>query len=46
MQNWEPVDYAMILSALLTGKALEVYSRMPISDVSDYNKIKAALLKS
>ena len=46
MQNWDTVDYAMILSALLTGKALEVYSRMPINDASDYNKIKAALLKS
>ena len=27
MQNWDTADYAMILSALLTGKALEVYSR-------------------
>ena len=34
------------LSALLSGKALEVYARIPFSDITDYTKIKAALLKS
>ena len=33
------------LSSLLTGKALKVYWRLPQSDVSDYNKLKTALLK-
>ena len=46
MQNWDTADYAMLLGALLTGKDLELYSRMPRNDASDCNKIKAALLKS
>lgn len=43
--NWAQENYAMYLSSLLKGKALDVYSRMPISDVDDYSKLKDALLK-
>ena len=46
LQNWETADYAMGLSTLLTGKALEVYARLPNADAADYTKIKMALLKN
>ena len=32
------------LSALLTGKALEVYSRLSVEQASDYEEIKTSLL--
>ena len=35
----------MHLSALLKGKALDVYSRLPTDDSMDYEKLKTALLK-
>ena len=34
-----------MFSSLLSGKALEVYGRLPISDATDYEKIKGALRK-
>ena len=37
--------WATALSTLLLGKALETYSRLPITDAIDYDKVKAALLK-
>ena len=37
--------WAIMLSALLTGRALEIYARLPISEASDFSKVKAALLK-
>lgn len=43
--KWEPVNHATYLSALLRGKALEVYSRMASTDINDYNKLKSALLR-
>ena len=46
LQKWDAANWAIALSALLSGKALEVYARIPISDITDYTKIKAALLKS
>ena len=33
------------LSVLLTGSALDVYTRMPKEDIKDYNKLKQALLR-
>jgi len=33
------------LSALLKGKALAVYSRLPVKDAQDYEILKDALLK-
>ena len=35
----------MYLSALLKGRALDVYSRMPPEQTSDYDRLKDALLK-
>ena len=44
-QNWNKEDWAINLSALLTGKALEVYSRLPDVEANDFEKLKSALLK-
>ncbi|XP_070550990.1 uncharacterized protein [Ptychodera flava] len=43
-QEWEPCTWAVCLSALLTGKALSVYTCMPVDDAMVYEKVKAALL--
>ncbi|XP_041470756.1 uncharacterized protein LOC121420251 [Lytechinus variegatus] len=44
-QGWKKEDWAMNLSALLSGKALDVYSRLPDRDASDFDELKAALLQ-
>ena len=33
------------LSALLKGRALDVYDRLSVDDAADYEKLKEALLK-
>ncbi|XP_064649953.1 uncharacterized protein LOC135501648 [Lineus longissimus] len=43
-QKWPQEQWAMNLSALLKGKALEVYARLPSEDALDFAKLKAALL--
>ena len=45
-QKWEPDTWATGLSALLQGKALDVYALMPKEDALNYDKLKVALLKS
>ena len=42
--DWERDERATALSALLTGKALDVYSRLPDDTALDYEKVKEALL--
>ena len=44
-QKWEPDTWATGLSALLQGKALDVYALMPKEDALNYDKLKVALLK-
>lgn len=44
-QNWIESDWALNLSALLKGKALDVYALMPKEDALDYNALKTALLR-
>ena len=44
-QSWPEDNWAINLSALLKGKALEVYSRLAVSEASSYNCLKTALLK-
>ena len=44
-QRWSKEQWAVYLSALLKGKALEVYSRLPVKDAQDYEILKDALLK-
>ena len=43
-QKLDKEDYATFLSTLLTGKALDVYSRLPVEHTNDYEYLKAALL--
>ncbi|XP_062575090.1 uncharacterized protein LOC134236976 [Saccostrea cucullata] len=43
--KWEESIWAINLSALLKGKALEVYSRLPASQALNYRTLKQALLK-
>ena len=43
-QNWPKADWATSLSALLTGKALGVYSRLSLEEGTDYDQVKQALL--
>ena len=42
--SWEKDTWAIKLSALLTGRAMDVYTRMSDVDASDYDKLKKALL--
>ena len=42
--SWEKNTWANKLSALLTGRAMDVYTRMSDTDANDYNKLKKALL--
>ena len=44
-QSWPPDDWSINLSALLTGRALEVYSRLGDDDAQDYATLKKALLQ-
>ena len=43
--GWEEEQWAVSLSALLTGKALDIYYRMNTEDSSDYQTLKNSLLK-
>ena len=38
--SWEKDTWAIKLSALLTGRAMDVYTRMSDADASDYDKLK------
>ena len=42
--SWEKDTWAIKLSALLTGRAMDIYTRMSDADASDYDKLKKALL--
>ena len=44
-QKWNKTHWAMYLSALLKGRALDVFSMMPAEQANDYDKLKDALLK-
>ena len=43
--RWARETWAVSLSALLTGRALDVYSRLPEETAGDYDRLKEALLK-
>jgi len=45
LQHWPEDDWATYLSALLKGRALEVYSRMTETEARSYPSLKAALLR-
>ena len=42
--SWKKETWAIKLSALLTGRAMDRYTRMSDADASDYDKLKKALL--
>ena len=42
--SWEKDMWAIKLTVLLTGRAMDVYTRMSDADASDYDKLKKALL--
>jgi len=44
-QGWKKESFSICLAALLKGKALDVYSRLPSDQVDDYDCLKEALLK-
>ena len=44
--KWDRSIWAAYLSALLKGRALEVYDRLSVADANDYEKFKDALLKN
>ena len=44
-QKWKKEDSATSLSALLKGKALDVYALMPVEEALNYDMLNAALLK-
>jgi len=44
-QKWKREHWAMYLSALLKGRALDVYSKLPPEQAGDYDRLKDALLK-
>ena len=43
--KWEKIGWASKLSALLSGRALEVYSRLSEEAAQDYDRVKLALMK-
>ena len=43
--GWPQKDWAVRLSSLLKGKALETYTRLSNTEASDFEKVKKALLK-
>ena len=43
--KWKEEECATLLSALLTGRALEVYSRMSEATALDYSQLKNAVLR-
>lgn len=45
IQSWKKEDWALNLSALLSGKALDVYSTLPASESKSYDVLKKALMK-
>ncbi|KAJ8020369.1 hypothetical protein HOLleu_39942 [Holothuria leucospilota] len=45
VRGWPESDWATSLCASLTGKALEVYTRLPDDHAMDYQKLKEALLR-
>jgi len=45
-QKWNKTHWAMYLSALLKGRALDVFSMMPAEQANDYDQLKDALLKT
>ena len=46
LHKWEPSSYHIYIGSLLSGKALTAYVALPDDIVSDYEKLKEALLRA
>ena len=46
VNKWDPTLWAAYLSALLKGRALDVYDRLSDEHTTSYDKLKEALLKN
>ena len=44
-EKWKKADWAIRLGALLKGRSLDIFSKLPKEDALDYEKLKVALLK-
>ncbi len=44
-QHWAQDTWAVSLSPLLTGKALDVYSSLPLDEANEYETLKTAILQ-
>ena len=44
MQDGKKVGYALVLSSIITGRALELYSHLPIGDMNDYSNLRQSLV--
>ena len=44
--EWKKSVWTAYVSALLKGRALDVYDRLSVDDAADYEKLKEALLKN
>jgi len=44
-QRWNQTNWALHLSALIKGRALDVYSMLPAHQANNYDQLKATLLK-
>lgn len=45
-RGWPSKERTLLLQCVLTGRAQEVYSSLPVSDCNNYDLLKAAVLKS
>ena len=45
LEKWPENTWAIYLAALLKGKALDVYTRLPLEEAKNYKTLKEALLK-
>ena len=45
IQSWRKSEWAIFLSSLLKGKALEVYSRLPSDQAGNYDVLRKVLLR-
>lgn len=43
--GWDKADWALAVSALLSGKALDIISRLTTGQANDYDVVKSSLLK-
>ena len=43
--KWPKHHWTMLLQSVITGKAREIYTRLSVQQVSDYDSVKQLILK-